>query len=40
MFGLYFWRNEDSTEFLNQEVTISVLILPEQITFREQSLLS
>jgi len=38
--GLYFLNSEEPMEFLNQEVTSSVLILPEQITFREQSLLS
>lgn len=38
--GLYFLSNEEPMEYLNQGATRSVLIVLEQVTFREQSLLN
>lgn len=38
--GLYFLSSEEPMKFLNQEVKRSVLILPKQVTFREQSLIN
>lgn len=39
MLGLYFSSSNEPAEFLNQEMTRRVWILPGQITFREQFLL-